>query len=498
MSKALSPFERSHTVSCAVLVLFIMSGKQSRKSFLACLSLLAFSISESSASVSGECLADADCPTLTAPEQPIPSPVVVDLATVPAQLLSLAKLSDVESGPGVTRLIFTDSDAAGRAYVRSLMEKAELVVREDAMGNIFGRWVGSEPTLPAVGSGSHADAIPNSGAYDGTLGVLGPIEAIAALKRAGFKPKRSIEVLMFTSEEPTRFGISCVGSRAMASKLDAVYLDSLTDILNPDHGSFRNAALKAGYANNTLNTKDMLSQCSLGDYGAYYDSFIELHIEQGPELEEENLSIGVVTAIAAPAALRCSFTGDGGHAGAQLMHRRNDALIAAAELSSAVEKFALDTKSDDTVATVGVLKVGPGAINSVPRTADMEIDVRDIDGERRDKVVSKIISRGQEIAKKRNVRWSHEIVNADPPATCAPKVANAIEAAAKKLKLSSKRMVSRAYHDSLFMSEVAPTGMLFIPCHKGFSHRPDEFASAIDIKNGVEALALALASLSLA
>ena len=175
MSKVLSPFERSHTVSCAVLVLFIMSGKQSRKSFLACLSLLAFSISESSASVSGECLADADCPTLTAPEQPIPSPVVVDLATVPAQLLSLAKLSDVESGPGVTRLIFTDSDAAGRAYVRSLMEKAELVVREDAMGNIFGRWVGSEPTLPAVGSGSHADAIPNSGAYDGTLGVLGPI-----------------------------------------------------------------------------------------------------------------------------------------------------------------------------------------------------------------------------------------------------------------------------------------------------------------------------------
>ena len=142
---------RTHTVSCAVLVLskvahsqlccsrsFIMSGKQSRKSFLACLSLLVFSISESSASVSGECLADAGRPTLTAPEQAIPSPVVVDLATVPAQLLSLAKLSDVESGPGVTRLIFTDSDAAGRAYVRSLMEKAELVVREDAMGNIFG------------------------------------------------------------------------------------------------------------------------------------------------------------------------------------------------------------------------------------------------------------------------------------------------------------------------------------------------------------------------
>ena len=185
---------RTHAVSCAVLVLskvahsrlccsrsFIMSGKQSRKSFLACLSLLVFSISESSASVSGECLADAGRPTLTAPEQAIPSPVVVDLATVPAQLLSLAKLSDVESGPGVTRLIFTDSDAAGRAYVRSLMEKAELVVREDAMGNIFGRWVGSEPTLPAVGSGSHADAIPNSGAYDGHWGSSVPLRRLRPL-----------------------------------------------------------------------------------------------------------------------------------------------------------------------------------------------------------------------------------------------------------------------------------------------------------------------------
>ena len=180
------------------------------------------------------------------------------------------------------------------------------------------------------------------------------------------------------------------------------------------------------------------------------------------------------------------------------MSRRNDALLAAATLTIAVEKFALDTGSNDTVATVGVLRVGPGAINSVPRTAEMEIDVRDVVGARRDEVVSKIISYGEQIAESRNVRWSHDIVNSDPPETCASKVVSAVEAAAKRLNLGHKRMVSRAYHDSLFMAEVAPTGMLFIPCHKGYSHRPDEFASAEDIKNGIEALALALASLSLA
>ena len=162
------------------------------------------------------------------------------------------------------------------------------------------------------------------------------------------------------------------------------------------------------------------------------------------------------------------------------------------------EGFALGTGAIDTVATVGVLKVGPGAINSVPRTAEMEIDVRDIDGKRRDDVVAKIIAKGEEIAARRKVRWAYEMINADPPATCAPKVVDAAAAAARRMGLSTKRMVSRAYHDSLFMAEVTPTAMLFIPCFKGYSHRPDEYSSPKDIKNGVTALALALAQLSLA
>eukprot|EP00227_Mantoniella_beaufortii_P022107 CAMPEP_0197579086 /NCGR_PEP_ID=MMETSP1326-20131121/3159_1 /TAXON_ID=1155430 /ORGANISM="Genus nov. species nov., Strain RCC2288" /LENGTH=502 /DNA_ID=CAMNT_0043142445 /DNA_START=232 /DNA_END=1740 /DNA_ORIENTATION=- len=427
---------------------------------------------------------------------PVVVPMVeVDIETVPAQLMRLSELSDAEPGTGVTRLIFTEKDLAGRNYVKGLMTDAGLVIREDAMGNIFGRWVGSQPELGAVGSGSHADAIPQSGLYDGCLGVIGPIEAISALRRAGFTPKRSIEVLMFTSEEPTRFGLSSVGARAMASKLDPAYLASLKDVL-VENGTFWMAARNAGYGLETQDHEEMVRSCALP--ATYYDSFLELHIEQGPLLEREGLQLGLVTAIAAPAALKCSFTGDGGHAGAQLMPARNDALLAAAELALAVEGFALGTGAIDTVATVGVLKVGPGAINSVPRTAEMEIDIRDTDGARRDEVVAKVIAKGEEIAERRKVRWTHVMINADPPATCAPHIVDAAAAAAQRLGLTTKRMVSRAYHDSLFMAEVAPTAMLFIPCFKGYSHRPDEYSSPADIKNGVTALALALAQLSLA
>ena len=163
----------------------------------------------------------------------------------------------------------------------------------------------------------------------------------------------------------------------------------------------------------------------------------------------------------------------------------------------AVEAIARGTGAVDSVATVGVMKVGPGAINSVPRTAEMEIDVRDIDGARRDAMVADILKKGEAIAKARDVRWSAEMINADPPATCDPRVVNAAEDAAKRLGLKHKKMVSRAYHDSLFVAEIAPTAMLFIPCFKGYSHRPDEYASPEDIKNGVEALAYALAQLSL-
>ncbi|KAI7836995.1 hypothetical protein COHA_009177 [Chlorella ohadii] len=412
----------------------------------------------------------------------------VDGQAVVDQLMHLAQWSD-DPSPAVTRLLFTDNDMKARAYVKQLMREAGLQIREDTMGNVYGRLPGSDPTAAAVATGSHTDAIPGAGAYDGTVGVIGGIAALRALREAGFTPAKPLEVVMFTSEEPTRFGLSCSGSRTMAGLLDPAYLDTLRDV---NGSTYLQAATAAGYGAASSAQMVAGARRTPADLAA----FLELHIEQGPELEKEGLQIGVVTAIAAPAALRVKFSGDGGHAGAQLMPLRNDASLAAAELAIFVEQAALGTGVIDTVATVGSWQVQPNAVNSVPRETALEIDVRDIDGPRRDGVLAAIKAKAAAIAERRKVRLQIETINQDPPAACGTEVVAAVEGAVRELGLSSKRMVSRAYHDALFMAQIAPTGMVFIPCRNGWSHRPDEFASPSDIARGIEVLALALAQLA--
>ncbi|KAH7573299.1 hypothetical protein ACOSP7_006887 [Xanthoceras sorbifolium] len=417
------------------------------------------------------------------------SSLSVDTQTLQNQIDELSTFSDTPA-PSVTRILYSEKDVLARRYIKNLMGLAGLSVREDAVGNIFGTWTGDEPELPPVATGSHIDAIPYSGKYDGVIGVLGAIEAINVLKRSGFKPKRSLEVIMFTSEEPTRFGISCLGSRLLAGS--ETLANNLMSTVDGQNTSFLDAARSAGYANNL----DDLSSVFLKK--GSYSAFIELHIEQGPILEEEGTSIGVVTAIAAPASIKIDFEGNGGHAGAVLMPNRNDAGLAAAELALAVEKHVVESGSIDTVGTVGILELHPGAINSIPSRSHLEIDTRDIDEKRRNIVIEKIHQSATTIANNRRVRLSEfKIINQDPPALSDKLIIEATEAASKELNLTHKKMISRAYHDSLFMARGSPMGMIFIPCYKGYSHKPEEFSSSQDIANGVKVLALTLAKLSL-
>eukprot|EP00873_Tetraselmis_striata_P033169 jgi/Tetstr1/453433/TSEL_040415.t1 len=419
--------------------------------------------------------------------KPPPLPPV-DAEGLERQMLDLSKLSD-DPFPAVTRVLFTEHDMKARTFVKSLMTNAGLTIREDPMGNIFGRWEGSDPTAGAVLTGSHCDAIPLAGLYDGVLGVLGGIEALAALKRAGFKPRRSLEVMMFTSEEPTRFGLGCIGSRGMAGTLTPEVLASIPDI---NGTNFLEAANAAGYGGSDMAA--MLAGTRVPE--GRISHFVELHIEQGPNLENDGTNIGIVTAIAAPATLKVRFVGNGGHAGALLMPFRKDAGLAAAELALAVEKAALGTGAIDTVATTGLVKIFPGAVNSVPRDAQIEIDVRDIDEARRDRVVQEIKDAANEIAARRGTAVELEMLNADPPATSGAAILEAAEASVKQMGVSYTKMVSRAYHDSLFMARIAPTAMIFIPCRGGVSHRPDEYASPEDMGRGVTALALTMARLA--
>ena len=228
----------------------------------------------------------------------------------------------------------------------------------------------------------------------------------------------------------------------------------------------------------------------------YYRAWVELHIEQGPILEREGVDIGVVEKIAAPAGYRFVIDGFGGHAGALLMPDRRDALCAAAELVLAIEREARGTGAIDTVATVGMCDVFPGAVNSVPSRVTLSLDIRDTDPERRGGVMRRVREEIGRIESERGVAVREEMVNEDQPATCAGEVVAAIEASCADAGASLKRMVSRAYHDSLFIAQIAQIAMIFIPCRNGVSHRPDEYASPAAIALGTRVLALTLARLA--
>jgi N-carbamoyl-L-amino-acid hydrolase len=409
--------------------------------------------------------------------------IVIDSERLTQELETLATFSDAPA-PAVTRVVFSDRDLQARAWFRSLCESEGLALHDDAVGNTFGRWVGGEPLLAAVGTGSHIDAIPHSGRYDGTVGVLGGLAAIRALRAAGFQPRRSVELLLFTSEEPTRFGIGCLGSRLLSGTLAASVDDSMKDSAGL---TLREVRTAAGF-HGSLDSVQLPA--------GYYDAFIELHIEQGPLLERRGVPIGVVQAIAAPASLRLTFQGSGGHAGAVLMPDRRDAFLAAAEIALALEAAAKSTGAIDSVATTGVCDIFPRAINSIPSRVQMEADIRDIDAARRDGMIERLQQFCGEVGARRKVSIALEFINRDAPATCDRRIVDAIVDAATRRGMACDRMMSRAYHDSLFMSRVCPTAMIFIPCRDGMSHRPDEYSSLEAIAQGATVLAETIASLA--
>jgi N-carbamoyl-L-amino-acid hydrolase len=407
----------------------------------------------------------------------------IDIARLQREIDELALISEA-SPPVVTRILFSDADLRARAFVNGLACQAGLALREDAVGNIFARWAGTRKTLPPVATGSHIDAIPNAGRFDGVVGVLGAIEAIRTLKAAGFQPRRSIELIVFTAEEPTRFGLGCLGSRLLGGVLPPKKAAGLRDRDGRNLETWRRGAGCKGRLDSVPLRKNT------------YSTFIELHIEQGPVLEKEKIAIGVVGKIAAPSTLRIRLAGVGGHAGTTLMPGRRDALLAGAEISLAVENAVHESGSPDAVGTTGIFRIEPGAVNSVPCRAHLEIDVRDTNLKTRDATLMRIEASVKTICARRKTTCTLERLNVDPPAICDPALVKMISTICRRQKISCKEMISRAYHDSLFMARICPTAMIFIPSFRGYSHRPDEFSSPAQIKKGVQVLAETLATAS--
>ncbi|MCC6877907.1 MAG: M20 family metallo-hydrolase [Sandaracinaceae bacterium] len=406
----------------------------------------------------------------------------VDPARVQAELDELARFSD-DPAPAVKRVLYTPTDLEGRAYVRRLALEAGLEARVDPAGNAFYRLPGRE-SGGVVGTGSHIDAIPNAGKLDGTVGVIGGVAALRAIRESGAVPRRPIEVIAFTSEEPTRFGIGCLGSRLMAGAIACERVRALRDAEGTPFEDARRAAGFEGALEDVRLPQD------------YFSAFVELHVEQGPILEAEKLEIGAVTAIAAPASYRVRVLGEGGHAGGVLMPARRDALCGASELVISLERLVREVGGADTVGTVGMLGVHPGAVNSIPSEVRFTIDLRDIDHARRERVWGAFIERMREVSAARKLETSLEPINEDAPCLSDEAILLVIEASCRALGLSHKRMVSRAYHDTLFIARIARTAMIFVPSRAGVSHRPDEHTPPEQIAHGVEVLASTLYALA--
>ena len=394
-----------------------------------------------------------------------------------ARIAELATFNDDPAAGGITREIYTPTYGRALDRVIAWMREAGLETRLDAVGNLYGSWAGSDLDAPRVLTGSHVDTTLNAGAYDGVLGVLGAIEAVESLRAAGFTPTRTVEVIAWAGEEP-RFGTGCVGSRCAAGELARADLDRLID---RDGVTMAAALREAGF------DPDALSDAVIDP--ATVHTLVELHIEQAIVLETHGEAIGIVEAIAAPHDFRLTFQGAATHAGATPMALRRDALVGAAEAVVAIERIARASTSGTTVGTVGVVRALPGAINVVPGTVSLDVDVRDSDAPAREAVVTAIAHAARAIGAARDLEVSVDEIVTDTPVACSPAVIDASVAATEALGLPYRRMTSGAYHDAMIMGRRVPVGMIFVPSRGGVSHHPDEYTAPEALDRGVAVLA---------
>ena len=388
-------------------------------------------------------------------------------------------------GEGINRLAFTDADWAGRQYIIDRMTDAGLSVEIDDFGNVIGYKIGKKPDLPVVMVGSHTDSVPNGGNYDGVVGVLSAIEVIRSMTDDGYEHDHTIAVVSFMCEESGRFGNATLGSKAMRGELTLQDLHRLVD----KQGISLYEALKGRNLN-----PDGIETIA---YKRPVKSFTEIHIEQGKVLEHEQKTIGIVTGIAAPERFYVTVRGNADHSGATPMNLRHDALCGASKIILGIEEIASMQEEPPVVGTVGVVEVTPGAMNVIPGTVKLGVDIRSISKAARNSVVTLVKEFIDITAGKRGLSYTIETIAQDHPVEMHPTMIREIEEAVKSVGVEYMTMPSGAGHDAMHWAEVVPTGMVFIPCRDGISHNPAEFAEMDDIITGAAVLDKVLRKLSL-
>lgn len=386
---------------------------------------------------------------------------------------SLQKLSTYgknEAG-GSDRVAYSKNDQEARKYIKELMAQAGLEVSTDFAGNIIGKKAGSNPQLKPIAFGSHIDEVPNGGDYDGPVGSLSAIEVVQTLSENDWTTQHPLEVIIFTNEEG-----GVIGSRALAGQLsaDALKVKSSSGLTQYD-------GIKAVGGN-----PDRVSELkrNSGDLAA----FIELHIEQGGNLDREGIDIGVVEGIVAIVWFEFTFKGFANHAGTTPMNMRKDPMLPAASLILAVNEIVKSFEGAQ-VGTVGKIEAFPGAGNVIPGEVKLNVELRDLSSEKIKMVYEKIEHKAKMLAEESGTEVSiNHIEVASKPALANPEIQKVIESSAKALGLSSMYLPSGAGHDAQEMARFAPIGMIFIPSKDGISHSPQEYSSSEDIANGANVL----------
>lgn len=388
-----------------------------------------------------------------------------------------------ETPDALTRVSLSPEHLQANQRVGQWMQHAGMTVWQDSVGNLCGRYEGEQEGAPAVLLGSHLDTVRNAGRYDGMLGVLTAIEVVDNLHRRGARLAQAIEIVGFCDEEGTRFGITLLGSRG----LTGTWPESWLATTDAEGISVAQAMVQVGL--------DPARISHAARNVADISSYLELHIEQGPCLEQKGLALGVVEAINGARRLRCQFTGEAGHAGTVPMNHRKDALAAAAEWMVAVESTT-QRHGNNLVATVGEIRCVPGAVNVIPGEVTLSLDIRGPQDGPLDALLGELLTLAEAVAGRREVYFSAEEFYRIAATPCDFRLQTLIGEAVAAVQGESLSLPSGAGHDAIAMAERWPVGMLFVRCKGGISHHPAESVQAEDVALAIEAFGRAVTSLA--
>jgi N-carbamoyl-L-amino-acid hydrolase len=393
----------------------------------------------------------------------------VDAERIERHIIELSAFGRNQDG-GVDRVAFSQADLDARDYIMGLMKEAGLETRIDTGGNIIGRREGTEALKPLM-IGSHIDSVPGGGNYDGDVGVIGSIEVARALHASGSTLRHPLEVVVFSDEEG-----GLTGSRAMAGLLTPKALEIMS------HSGLTVTEGLAHIGGDPQRLDEAVrGECSLA-------AFVELHIEQGAVLFDENIDIGVVTGIVGIRWWDVVVEGVANHAGTTPMDKRQDPMLAAADFIKMVNDV-IRSEEGTQVGTVGRINAEPGAPNVIPDRVVMSLEIRDLEADKMQRLFEKIRLGTRDIARRHRTPFEFREIEVDlMPAPTDERLRDIIANSAEALGLSYKRMPSGAGHDAQDLATITPTGMIFIPSVKGISHSPREFTRPEDMANGARVL----------